>query len=183
MKKIEVEEHFLYTAQNPTMHRARVIASRIFELYESGAIDEVHMIYTSMKNGLQTETEQIQLLPIDKTVFQTAKVPVDMYQEDFAYKPSLEVVLDTVIPNYVVGYIYGALVESYCSEHNARMVAMQAANDSAQAMIHDLSVEYNRVRQAAITQEITEVIAGAKAQKRKKQKRMQEKQLQSIEGV
>lgn len=106
-----------------------------------------------------------------------------MYQEDFAYKPSLEVVLDTVIPNYVVGYIYGALVESYCSEHNARMVAMQAANDSAQAMIHDLSVEYNRVRQAAITQEITEVIAGAKAQKRKKQKRMQEKQLQSIEGV
>ena len=141
------------------------------------------MIYTSMKNGLQTETEQIQLLPIDKAVFQTAKIPVDMYQEDFAYKPSLEVVLDTVIPNYMVGYIYGALVESYCSEHNARMVAMQAANDSAQAMIHDLSVEYNRVRQAAITQEITEVIAGAKAQKRKKQKRMQEKQLQSIEGV
>ena len=183
MKKIKVEEHFLYTAQNPTMHRARVNASRIFELYESGAVDEVHMIYTSMKNGLQTETEQIQLLPIDKTVFQTAKVPVDMYQEDFAYKPSLEVVLDTVIPNYVIGYIYGALVESYCSEHNARMVAMQAANDSAQAMIHDLSVEYNRVRQAAITQEITEVIAGAKAQKRKKQKRMQEKQLQSIEGV
>ena len=183
MKKIKVEEHFLYTAQNPTMHRARVIASRIVELYESGAVDEVHMIYTSMKNGLQTETEQIQLLPIDKTVFQTAKIPVDMYQEDFAYKPSLEVVLDTVIPNYMVGYIYGALVESYCSEHNARMVAMQAANDSAQAMIHDLSVEYNRVRQAAITQEITEVIAGAKAQKRKKQKRMQEKQLQSIEGV
>ena len=102
------------------------------------------------------------------TVFQTAKVPVDLYQEDFAYKPSLEGVLDTVIPNYVVGYIYGALVESYCSEHNARRVAMQAANDSAQAMIHDLSVEYNRVRQAAITQEITEVSSGAKAQKRKK---------------
>lgn len=183
MKKIKVEEHFLYTAQNPTMHRARVIASRIFELYESGTVDEVHMIYTSMKNGLQTETNQIQLLPIDKTVFQTAKVPVDMYQEEFGYKPSLEAVLDTVIPNYATGYIYGALVESYCSEHNARMVAMQAANDSAQAMIHDLSVEYNRVRQAAITQEITEVIAGAKAQKRKKQKRMQEKQMQSIEGV
>lgn len=183
MKKIRVEEHFLYTAQNPTMHRARVIASRIFELYESGAVDEVHMIYTSMKNGLQTETNQIQLLPIDKAVFQTAKVPVDMYQEEFGYKPSLEAVLNTVIPNYATGYIYGALVESYCSEHNARMVAMQAANDSAQEMIHDLSVEYNRVRQAAITQEITEVIAGAKAQKRKKQKRMQEKQLQALEGV
>ena len=183
MKKIPVEEHFLYTAQNPTMHRARVITAKIFELYESGAVDEVHMIFTSMKNGLQTETNQIQLLPIDKREFQTAKVPVDMYQEEFGYKPSLEAVLNNVIPNYVCGYIYGALVESYCSEHNARMVAMQAANDSSQAMIHDLSVEYNRVRQAAITQEITEVIAGAKAQKRKKQKRMQEKQMQSIEGV
>lgn len=183
MKKIEVEEHFLYTAQNPTMHRARVIASRIFELYESGAVDEVHMIYTSMKNGLQTETNEMQLLPIDKRLFQTMKVPMDVYQEEFHYRPSLEAILNTVIPNYATGYIYGALVESYCSEHNARMVAMQAANDSAQAMIHDLSVEYNRVRQAAITQEITEVIAGAKAQKRKKQKRMQEKQLQSLEGV
>lgn len=183
MKKIKVEGHFLYTAQNPTMHRARVIASRIFELYDSGEVDEVHMIYTSMKNGLQTETNELQLLPIDKSAFQTAKVPVDMYQEEFGYKPSLEAVLNTVIPNYATGYIYGALVESYCSEHNARMVAMQAANDSAQAMIHDLSVEYNRVRQAAITQEITEVIAGAKAQKRKKQKRMQEKQLQALEGV
>ncbi len=183
MKKIKVEGHFLYTAQNPTMHRARVIASRIFELYDSGEVDEVHMIYTSMKNGLQTETNELQLLPIDKSAFQTAKVPVDMYQEEFGYKPSLEAVLNTVIPNYAIGYIYGALVESYCSEHNARMVAMQAANDSAQAMIHDLSVEYNRVRQAAITQEITEVIAGAKAQKRKKQKRMQEKQLQALEGV
>lgn len=62
-------------------------------------------------------------------------------------------------------------MESYCSEHNARMTAMQAANDSAQAMIRSLSIEYNRVRQAAITQEITEVISGAKAQKRKRKKK------------
>ena len=75
-----------------------------------------------------------------------------------------------MVPNYISGYVYGALIESYCSEHNARMMAMQAANDSAQEMIHSLSIEYNRVRQAAITQEITEVISGAKAQKRKKKK-------------
>lgn len=66
------------------------------------------------------------------------------------------------------GFVYGALVESYASEHNSRMMAMQTATDSAKQMLHDLEIEYNRVRQAAITQEITEVIAGAKAQKSKK---------------
>lgn len=65
------------------------------------------------------------------------------------------------------GFIYGALVESYASEHNSRMMAMQSATDSAKQILAQLSIEYNRVRQAAITQEITEVISGAKAQKRK----------------
>ena len=180
-RKIPVDEHFLYTAQNPTMHRARVITGKVLSLYESGKVDEVHMIYTSMKNGLQTETNEIQLLPIKKSIFQTEKIPMDMLQEEFFYRPSLEAVLNSVIPNYIGGYIYGALVESYCSEHNARMVAMQAANDSAQAMIHALSVEYNRVRQAAITQEITEVIAGAKAQKRKKQKKLEKRKQETFQ--
>ena len=75
-----------------------------------------------------------------------------------------------VVPNYVNGFIYGALVESFASEHNSRMMAMQAATDSAKEMLQTLSIEYNRVRQAAITQQITEVIGGAKAQKKKKKK-------------
>ena len=70
-----------------------------------------------------------------------------------------------------MGYIYGALMESFCSEQNARMSAMQVANDSAAEMIRNLSIEYNRARQSMITQEITEVIAGAKAQKKKKKAR------------
>ena len=72
------------------------------------------------------------------------------------------------MPNYVTGYIYGALVESFACEQNDRMMAMDAATGNATDMLKSLSIEYNRVRQAAITQEITEVIAGAKAQKRKK---------------
>ena len=80
----------------------------------------------------------------------------------------MEAILEHVVPNYVTGYIYCALVESFASEHNSRMMAMQTATDSAKQMLHDLEIEYNRVRQAAITQEITEVIAGAKAQKSKK---------------
>ena len=79
-------------------------------------------------------------------------------------------VLDTIMPSCLTGYVYSALVNSFCAEQNARMSAMNAANDNAQKLLDELSVEYNRVRQAAITQEITEVSAGAKAQKRKRMK-------------
>ena len=172
-KKIPVDEHFLYTAQNPTMHRARVIAGKMLELYESGTADEIYMIYTTMKNAVQTETNMVRLLPLSKVDFKVSQMPMNVYQEEFFFQPSPEQVLDHVVPNYLAGYVYGALMESYCSEHNARMTAMQSANDSAQEMLHGLSIEYNRVRQAAITQEITEVISGAKAQKRKKKKHPQ----------
>lgn len=89
---------------------------------------------------------------------------------DFLIYPSPKKVLKKLVYNYLTGYIYGALVESTASEENARMMAMQSATDNAQAMLHDLSIQYNRVRQAAITQEITEVIGGAKALKKKKKK-------------
>ncbi len=169
-KRIPVDEHFLYTAQNPTMSRARTIAGKVLELYSSGAADEIYMIYTSMLNAAKMETDMVRLLPLEKSDFQTTAVPIDLYQEAFTFHPSPERVIDYIVPNYLAGYIYGALIESYCSEHQARMTAMQAANDSAREMLHALSVEYNRVRQAAITQEITEVVSGAKAQKKKKKK-------------
>ena len=75
--------------------------------------------------------------------------------------------MDSIVPNYLIGIIYGCLVESYCSEQNSRMQAMQNATDSATDMLNELNITYNRVRQADITQELTEVIGGANAQKRK----------------
>ena len=83
-------------------------------------------------------------------------------------------VLDNIIPSYVSGYIYSALVDSFCSEQNARMSAMNSAGQNADKILSTLSVEYNRLRQAAITQEITEISSGAKAQKRKIQKKHNE---------
>ena len=85
----------------------------------------------------------------------------------FEFSPSIGSVLDNVMQSYVAGFIYSALVDSFCSEQNARMTAMQSSTDSAQKMLAELSIQYNRARQAAITQEITEVISGAKAQRRK----------------
>ena len=92
---------------------------------------------------------------------------LDREVEEIEMFPSAEGVLDIMIPNYLTGVIYGCLVEAYASENNARMTAMQSSTDSAKKMLQDLSIQYNRARQAAITQEITEVCSGAKAQKRK----------------
>ena len=150
-KNISIDIDFKYTAQNPNVNRARVISEKIVELFREKKLDEVYIVYTRMVNSVTFDAEIKQLLPLKKVKFE----------------PSMNAVFDHIIPNYVSGFVYGALVESYCSEHNARMMAMQTATDAAKDMLRSLGIEYNRARQAAITQEITEVIAGAKAQKMK----------------
>ena len=161
---IEVAEQFHYTAQNPTLHRARIITETILEQFQAEQLDEVYIIYTNMVNSVTTEPQMMRLLPIIKERFITKDgQDLSMYQEPLVMTPSPKAVLDNIVPDFVMGYV--------CSEQNARMMAMEAANKNASAMIHDLSIQYNRVRQAMITQEITEVIAGAKAQKKKKKAR------------
>ena len=163
---LAVDSEFHYTVQNPTLHRARVITDRVMELYDAGELDEVYIIYTKMENSVTMETEKMRLLPLEKDEFM--QTPIDIYQEEIKAETSMEESLYHIGPNYVTGFIYGALVESFASEHNSRMMAMQTATDSAKDMLQMLSIEYNRVRQAAITQQITEVIGGAKAQKKKR---------------
>lgn len=164
---IPIDGQFMYTSQNPTHHRARIITQKLLTSYIDGELDDLYIVFTAMKNSMETEARFEQLLPLKSSMH--IATPTDVIQEDFLMSPSPEAVLDEIIPNYVNGFIYSALVESYCAEQNSRMMAMQNANDSANEILHDLSIRYNRERQAAITQEITEVCAGAKAQ-RKKQK-------------
>lgn len=166
---IAIQKQFHYTVQNPTLNRARNIAEEILELYNKEELDEVYIIYTSMINAIQEEAQILQLLPLKKVDFDI-QIPVDIPREELALKPSPEAVMDRIVPDYVVGFVYGALVESFSCEQNARMMAMEAASKSARDMLHELDILYNRARQAAITQEITEVIAGAKSQKRKRKK-------------
>lgn len=163
-KNIPVDTDFQYTAQNPNMNRARIISERIVELFKIGELDEVYIIYTRMLNSVTFNAEMKQLLPLKRNRIVTGK---ENNYKQFFFEPDIDTVFGHIVPNYVAGYIYGALVESYCSEHNARMMAMQTATDAAKDMLKNLGIEYNRARQAAITQEITEVIAGAKAQKNK----------------
>ena len=126
-----------------------------------------HNVFKMAHELFEQGGEKLKLLPLSKEKFATV-LPADVYQEELKAEPSWEEVLNHLVPNYVNGFIYGALVESYASEQNSRMMAMQSATDSAKEILQKLSIEYNRVRQAAITQEITGVISGAKAQKRKK---------------
>lgn len=161
-KGIHIHENFQYTVQNPTFNRARWISETILDKYQIGGIGELHVIYTRMESSMQSVAEDKQLLPIRRAP--TAEIPADVYQEEFLLMPSAEEAVDAIIPNYITGFIYGALVQSYYTAHNARMMAMESATNNADDLLRDLKIMYNRARQAEITQEITEVCGGAKAQ-------------------
>lgn len=166
-KGINIDKQFHFVVQDPSLSRARRIAEDLLKLYHENQLDELYVIYTTMVNAMQEEAQVAQLLPLKKTDFKIP-VPIDIPLEGLALKPSAEEVMDHIVPNYVVGFVYGALVEAFSCEQNARMMAMEGATNSAKQMLKELDIEYNRARQAAITQEITEVIAGAKSQKKKK---------------
>ena len=165
---VPVYREFRYTVQDPSLSRARDISDYLISLYEEKKLDEIYVVYTHSVNSMKEEARIQRLLPLKKEVL--AAVPSDVYAEDIRMIPSAEAVLDNVVPDYVTGFVYGALVESFCSEQNARMMAMEAATDNAEKILKELQVTFNRVRQGAITQEITEVIAGAKAQKKRRRK-------------
>lgn len=167
---LEVDMHFMYTVQDPNLHRARVIEDYVLDLFQTGALDEIYIIYTKMEDAFHMTAEAKKLLPMEAEDFSDKNVPHDTYQEDVRLATDANSLMGRVVANYVNGFIYGALVESYCSEQNSRMMAMETATQSAKDMITSLSMEYNQLRQAAITQELTEVISGAKAQKRKRKK-------------
>ena len=166
-KGINIDKQFHFVVQDPSLSRARRIAEDLLKLYHENQLDELYIIYTTMVNAMQEEAQVAQLLPLKKTDFKIP-VPIDIPLEGLALKPTAEEVMDHIVPNYVVGFVYGALVEAFSCEQNARMMAMEGATNSAKQMLKELDIEYNRARQAAITQEITEVIAGAKSQKKKK---------------
>ena len=166
---VPVEKSFLYTAQNPTLDRARHIAELLLDRFDAGEINSVWIIYTDMKNGLEATVHQAQVMPLHRERFHaaTAATAGDAVYE---FVPSAKAVLDNAVRSCLTGYIYSALVDSFCSEQSTRMTAMNAADQNAEELLKDLSVQFNRARQAAITQEITEVSAGERAQRSKKEK-------------
>ena len=167
--QVPIERSFLYTAQNPTMQRAREITAELLDRFDKGELQKIFVIYTDMKNSLTENVSATRILPFHRSAF-TAPTDEKRISEPFEFFPSVTQVLENIVPSYVSGFIYSALIDSFCSEQSARMNAMNSANENAEKMLGELALAYNRIRQAAITQEITEVSAGARAQKRKRQK-------------
>ena len=135
------------------------ISKTVMDSYQNGDIDEVKLIYTEFVSALSQEPRLVKLLPIS--------IEADKGEEKkqsgaaVQYLPSADAVLGFIVPKYVSGMIYGGLAESYASEQAARRTAMESATDNANEMISNLELQYNRARQAAVTQEISEIVAGA----------------------
>ena len=165
---IPIEQSFLYTAQNPTLERAREICMALLRLYNDAMIEKLYVVYTDFGTGMNPKPQITRLLPFHRAQFSTrddSRQPTDI----FDFQPSIEEVLEGMIPTYVSGFIYSALVDSFCCEQGARMVAMESANRNAEELLESLRRDYNDVRQKTITQEITEIASGAKYQKLKKE--------------
>ena len=164
-KHISIDGEFMYTAQDPTLERAREIVDTLVGLFEQGALDDIYLVFTHTYSAMRMEPEIIKLLPLDRAMLSARRglSEADQYRDVVRYEPSKEAVLDVLVPGVLKGYMFAALVESFCSEQNARMTAMDTASDSAKEMLNSLSLEFNRARQGAITQEITEIAGGAAA--------------------
>lgn len=143
----------------PMYQDAKEIGQKVLAAFTNGEIGEIYLAYTSFKNTVSHEPKLIKLLPVEiEEPKETEERQIPMN-----YEPDEEEVLDVIIPKYVCSLIYGGLIESVASENGARMQAMDSATSNAEDMIGSLSLKYNRARQSAITQELTEIIAGADA--------------------
>ena len=153
-------EHTAPPESIPFMDTAS-ISKPVIDMYNAGEIDKIELIYTSYINTLEQRVKEVTLLP-----FTISHDPeAHKHQKEVEYEPSVEAVFNYLVPKYVELQIYGAIVESATCEHAARRMAMENATDNAQEMLENLSLYYNRARQAAITDEIIEIVAGAEAQK------------------
>lgn len=157
---VPIDDTFLCSAQNPSLQRARDICEVLLEGFNEGKFAKIFVIYTDYVNGMHSEVKCTRILPFHRNDF-IDHTPEKEIHEPFEFSPSLKDVLENIIPTYVSGFIYSTLVDSFCSEQNARMTAMKAASDSADELIDELKMQYNHVRQSEITREITEITAGA----------------------
>jgi F-type H+-transporting ATPase subunit gamma len=162
----EIIKSFMHISEEPKFSDAKQIANIALKMHDEELIDEIKLVYTRMITSLSLISTTLLLLPVEIKIEENQEEVIkDDMRDLVSYEPSAEVVLDFVIPKYIESVIYGALIESSAAEQSARRVAMESASDNADEMIDDLTLTYNKARQSAITQEITEIVGGAEALK------------------
>jgi F-type H+-transporting ATPase subunit gamma len=160
-KNFVLVEDFTFATKEPSVYEAKEIAAFAASEFFQGKIDEFRIVYTRMHSIVKLEPTMQVLLPLD--VADIAKDGGGMESAAYRYLPSEAGLFDYLVPLYLKGVVYGALVSAFASEQAARMTAMDAATKNANEMLGRLNLRYNRARQASITSEITEIVAGASA--------------------
>ncbi|MCM3693067.1 ATP synthase F1 subunit gamma [Neobacillus niacini] len=153
---INVDLEIVGVSDQPNFESVKDITSSTVGMFSDGTFDELYLFYTHYKSAITQEVMEKKLLPLTD-ISTTSKLTA------YEFEPSAEEILDVLLPQYAESLIYGALLDSKASEHAARMTAMRNATDNAKEMIKNYSLIYNRARQAAITQEIAEIVGGAAA--------------------
>lgn len=159
-RNYDVSGEFVGIIEEPNFSHARKIGNLALELYKNKEVDEINIVYTRFLGTISQRPAIMRLLP-SAEVHKESKKRKTISE----FEPSTEEVLSYLIPKYIQSSIFGALIESSCSEQAARRIAMESATDNAEEMIDELQISYNRARQAAITMEISEIVSGAEALK------------------
>lgn len=157
----DVYQAFEGISERPEYLDAQAIGRLALQLYKQEKVDEIKFVYTSLISTINQEPVLLKLLPIEAR--EGAQVEIDENYEFINYEPSPEEVLSFIIPKYIASTIYGGLIESAAAEQAARRVAMENASNNADELIDELTLTFNQARQAAITQEIAEIVSGADA--------------------
>ena len=157
----EVKEDLSDIVEEPAYADAMQLTNRLLATFEAGEIGEIYLAYTAFKNTVSHVPTLLKLLPVARTEAEAQDEENDNVLMNF--EPDEETALDLLIPKYITSLIYGGMVEAVASENGARMQAMDNATNNAEEMISNLTLLYNRARQGSITQELTEIIAGAEA--------------------
>ena len=156
--KVDMLASVTHLGDTPKVEQLVGVIKVMLDAYTAGTVDKVFLSYNDFINTMTQKATFDQLLPLPAAETQVAK-----HDWDYLYEPDAETVLDHVLTRYVESVVYQAVMENVASEHAARMVAMKAASDNATKMIDTLNLVYNKARQAAITQEISEIVGGAAA--------------------
>lgn len=160
---IAVKEALPEVVEEPAYADAMLLAQRLLESFAQGEIGEIYLAYTSFRNTVVHDPVLLKLLPVEYDELGDAEAAASHSRAIMNFEPEDTEALDMIIPKYITSLIYGALMESIASENGARMQAMDNATSNAEDIISDLELKYNRARQGSITQELTEIIAGAEA--------------------
>ena len=161
----ELAEDYSQMIEEPEYVDAMRLSANLLNAFKKGEIGEIYLAYTHFKNTVVHEPVLMKLLPVETgSMSVEAEDTGDMADEiPMNFEPKEQEALDLIIPKYVTSLIYGGMVESVASENGARMQAMDAATSNAEELVSKLTLQYNRARQGSITQELTEIIAGANA--------------------